>query len=889
MFFKKRPLQVEVLEPRRLLAADISLIRYFDTWGEGTIRSSDPAGLAYHPGTGSLYVADSEINELSEFEGNNLFEVSLRGDQTIRSIPSGNSEPTGITYNAFDGYFYVTNDDTHSIYRYDERLNAPFAVVSTLDAVATAEDPEGITSDPTTGAIYVVDGTAGGMQVLIYNSALEFQRRFSIADEMQDGEGIVFDPVSSNLLILSAPDQSIFEYQVDGTFVRAYNFSGIAPALEAPEGLDFAPTSDPLDDPGQLALYIADGRVDNYPDGRIFETSIYRSPPGAQTLRTRVATSSDDAEERSSGWITTSNPDLELVDDGGPQTVGMRFADLQIPPGASILNAYMQFQADETSLDAATLTIAGERGDDAATFGSSSGNISSRPRTAAAVSWSPPVWDRVGEATLGQRTPNLAAIVQEIVERPGWASGNALALIVTGVGRRVAESFDSEPDAAPLLHIEFATDAGPINRAPQVEAGADQAVTLPAAAALSGTVSDDGLPSGGLATLWSLVSGPGAVTFGTPTAPQTTASFSMPGTYVLRLTANDGSLTSFDDVTVIVLAANEGNTQTVEVRISASEDDAEERASGWITTNNPDLELVYDGGNQTVGLRFAALQLPAGATIQNAYVQFQVDEASSGEIVLGIHGENVDHAAAFSTTARSISSRERTGAAAVWTPAAWTSAGEARLDQRTPNLAAVVQEIVNRPGWEPGNALALIIDGTGARIAEAYDGDPAAAPLLHVEYTVGGETDAQLATNSLEPGTSEGEGEPGGLAYSGEPLDVNRDGRISPLDVLLVVNQLNRGFEPGARQVPFGDAPMPHTWDVNRDQVVSPLDALLVMNYLNRRIAVVDRGELLPVGEGELEVPSSSAALLASTLLSSMHLEATDSCFRSLEDDWVPG
>ena len=59
------------------------------------------------------------------------------------------------------------------------------------------------------------------------------------------------------------------------------------------------------------------------------------------------------------------------------------------------------------------------------------------------------------------------------------------------------------------------------------------------------------------------------------------------------------------------------------------------------------------------------------------------------------------------------------------------------MDQRTPNLAAVIQEIVNRPGWS-GNSLVLLISGSGVRIAEAYDGDPDGGALLHVEFSQDG-------------------------------------------------------------------------------------------------------------------------------------------------------
>jgi hypothetical protein len=64
-------------------------------------------------------------------------------------------------------------------------------------------------------------------------------------------------------------------------------------------------------------------------------------------------------------------------------------------------------------------------------------------------------WPTVNAAHPAQRTPNLAAVIQQIVNRPGWASGNALALIVTGSGHRVADSFNGSSTGAPLLHVEY--------------------------------------------------------------------------------------------------------------------------------------------------------------------------------------------------------------------------------------------------------------------------------------------------------------------------------------------------------------------------------------------------------------------------------------------------
>jgi hypothetical protein len=89
----------------------------------------------------------------------------------------------------------------------------------------------------------------------------------------------------------------------------------------------------------------------------------------------------------------------------------------------------------------------------------------------------------------------------------------------------------------------------PANQAPRVSAGPDQAITLPAAASLTGTVTDDGLPNP-----------PGAAsTTGDPGAVDTTASFSHAGEYTLRLTANDGESSASDDVTVNVVVYGDSN------------------------------------------------------------------------------------------------------------------------------------------------------------------------------------------------------------------------------------------------------------------------------------------------------------------------------------------
>jgi hypothetical protein len=138
------------------------------------------------------------------------------------------------------------------------------------------------------------------------------------------------------------------------------------------------------------------------------------------------------------------------------QAVAMRFDSLAIPQGATITDAYIEFTADETHQDATNLTVYGEAVDNAATFTTASKNISSRTKTSAAVSWTKiPVWS----VDVHYRTPDLSSIIQQIVNRRGWVTGNAMALIVTGSGHRTAAAFDGNSAAAPKLVIEYTTSS----------------------------------------------------------------------------------------------------------------------------------------------------------------------------------------------------------------------------------------------------------------------------------------------------------------------------------------------------------------------------------------------------------------------------------------------
>ena len=179
-------------------------------------------------------------------------------------------------------------------------------------------------------------------------------------------------------------------------------------------------------------------------------------PRGTAATVILLAAGHDDAEERSDGSMYLDSSDLELVEDDSPQMVGLRFTDIQLEPGDEVLDARIQFTVNEESSAPTELQIQSEAADNSSRFKGKTYSISSRTRSKAAVSWAPDAWPTVGVSAADQQTPNLATIVNEVVKRPGWKPGNAIAFIISGMGRRTASSYDNQPAKAPKLAMTLA-------------------------------------------------------------------------------------------------------------------------------------------------------------------------------------------------------------------------------------------------------------------------------------------------------------------------------------------------------------------------------------------------------------------------------------------------
>ncbi len=150
---------------------------------------------------------------------------------------------------------------------------------------------------------------------------------------------------------------------------------------------------------------------------------------------------------------------VEYISASESQSVGLRFTDIDVPAGATITSAHLEFTADRTNSDSATYTIAVESAASPAEFTDTTNNVQSRT-TGAEVIWSDvEAWTKDENYT----TPDLTDLVQERVSDADWCGGNAMAFVLTGsaTGVRSAYSFDGNSSLAPRLVIEYDSSSVP--------------------------------------------------------------------------------------------------------------------------------------------------------------------------------------------------------------------------------------------------------------------------------------------------------------------------------------------------------------------------------------------------------------------------------------------
>lgn len=543
----------------------------------------------------------------------------------------------------------------------------------------------------------------------------------------------------------------------------------------------------------------------------------------------------DQEEEISSGALDIASSDLELSNEGGSseQIIGIRFNNINIPQGAIIKNAYVQFTCDDLNSGATTIIFRGEASDSAHTFAQTSGSVSSRTTGLANASWTIEPWTVIQERGAKQRSSNIKSVVQEIINRSGWKANNALALIITGAGEREAESFEGaaghgNPAYAPTLIIEYVlplvmtsvVNLDTDDQEEEISSGALDIASSDLELSNEGGSSEQvigirfnnvNIPQGAYITRAyvqftcdDLNSGATTITFrgeasdSAHTFAQTSGAVSSRATglsstswtidpwtviqergpkqksadikNVIQEIISRGGWKANNALALIITGAGEREAESFEgaaghgnpayapaliveyiiptVLTSAvsidTDDQEEEISSGALDIASSDLELSNEGGSseQIIGIRFNNINIPQGAYITKAHVQFTCDDLNSGATTITFRGEASDSAHTFAQTAFSVSSRSTGSKSASWTIDPWTVIQERGTKQRSTDIKNVIQEIISRGGWKENNSLALIITGSGEREAESFEGatghgNLTYVPTITIEYVDG--------------------------------------------------------------------------------------------------------------------------------------------------------
>lgn len=161
----------------------------------------------------------------------------------------------------------------------------------------------------------------------------------------------------------------------------------------------------------------------------------------------------DASEIDESGFVAVGYTPPEA---GGPGHIHSwaRFTNVTVPQGANITTAYLTYGAYE--LWGTPLTKIYANDVDNATNPTSATDAESRALTSAAVDWDPVGW----ESGNLYDSPEIKTVIQEIIDRAGWSSGNALMILHRDDGSghgsvNFIAVYSYDYGGPPSLHIEY--------------------------------------------------------------------------------------------------------------------------------------------------------------------------------------------------------------------------------------------------------------------------------------------------------------------------------------------------------------------------------------------------------------------------------------------------
>jgi uncharacterized protein YjiK len=261
-------------------------VRTFENLFENNGLRDNITGLAYQPNIDRLLSLQDPAASATTAD---LNAVTLRANRdTGRSnrIQATGSDPLNTAFDSkFNRLLSLKNGNQliEIKTKADGSLDPATLTRTNIGRQFGLRNPQGISVDSATGALFVLNRTARGSEIVRIQPGADGSfaeatvSRFDVAATIANPRGLALDPTTGSLQLLSQSQNQLYELSQTGEILATRDLAGVG--LKNPQALVFAPSGDQTDNPNAVSLYVADNAVGS---GGITELSLVA--PSVATL-----------------------------------------------------------------------------------------------------------------------------------------------------------------------------------------------------------------------------------------------------------------------------------------------------------------------------------------------------------------------------------------------------------------------------------------------------------------------------------------------------------------------------------------------------------------------------------------------------------------------------
>jgi len=689
------------------LWADISLNDF--EWSSSSVTTlsyqggGDYSGVAYVADRNSIFIADNKQNALFEYNATTFaFKKKI-------NINLGLADLEGVDY-MYDNRFVLS----------DEGLNQLVVVnISSTDASITSSDElyrlspsifpvsnkglEGVTYDPvsaasTVDAFFMIQEKPPTLYSINQGGGMTI---INLSAHMSDAAGVSVSPDGNSILVVGEENKTLFRFNRNGVKLQEQSLSN----FNQPEGIE-------LNSDGTKMFIVGESR----------EVSMIEAPPPPVVINPSV-----------------SIQKTVMLGANGPQTCPGSEV-VTGTSGATATYCYFISNTGDTTLSNLSISDAGANLNvpnlapggvttDVRTF-----SIQASVSTLATVTGTPV--DALGNAYPNQANvanADGATVNMQVINQPSPSIMIAKTVVLNNTATCPGSEQVSGPADASLTYCYAIANTGDtvLQNVTIVDNAANPAISI--------NVGTIGIGGATMQSASATIQGSANIAARVTATPVTGAG-SLP------------NVSSQDAAEVIETVDNDGGNNggggvaaSWSGQISSGLNDAEYNVYGP-NLGSYDLDL----GQKDVAVRFENVTIPVGATITSAKLIFTARRSRRTTTRTTISGINVLPSVDFSQAGSGLDGSALTSANLNWITQNWSAGDE--ID--SPDLAALVQELVDTASWTEGYPMAFHLFGiSGKQEAFTSEISPSQATRLEIDYTLPADPDGNGNGNGNGGGT----------------------------------------------------------------------------------------------------------------------------------------